>query len=42
MTKRIEIEKSHYYIGYKLLWVINLLIEGVKFNTHGQYTFSEK
>ena len=29
--KKLEIEHSKTYIGYKLLWVINLFIEGKKF-----------
>ena len=29
--KRVEIEKSNVYIGYKLLWVIDLFLQGKKF-----------
>lgn len=31
--KKLEIEHSRIYIGYKLLWVITLFIEGKKFPT---------
>lgn len=29
--KRVEIEKSNVYIGYKLLWVIDMFLQGKKF-----------
>ena len=30
-AKRAQIEKSHFYIGYKILWTMQLLIQGIKF-----------
>ena len=30
-SKKYEIEKSHCYIGYKLLWIIKMFLEGKKF-----------
>lgn len=32
--ERIQAEKSHLYIGYKILWVIRLFLNGKKF-PHG-------
>ena len=29
--KKSEIEKSHIYIGYKLLWVLNMFLHGKRF-----------
>lgn len=28
---KYEIEKSHLYIGYKLLWIIRMFLDGKKF-----------
>lgn len=29
--KKYEIERSHLYIGYKLLWIIKMYLEGRQF-----------
>ena len=29
--RKYEIEKSHLYIGYKLLWIIKMFLDGRKF-----------
>ena len=29
--RKYEIEKSHLYIGYKLLWILKMFLEGRKF-----------
>ena len=30
-NRKYEIEQSHFYVGYKLLWILSLFLKGKKF-----------